>query len=57
MIVAEHVEFKPEFNKDRERTPIEQAKAGDISLDDLNDDLAVQFAAEAARTAEYEVAF
>ena len=60
-IVAEHVEFRPEFKKDAEKTP--NAKVDDDIEDQEtmaemeNADLAAQFAAEAAKTADYEEGF
>ena len=56
-IVAEHVEFRPEFKKEAEKTPMEMAEeAGSLSELDY-EDLAAQFAAEAAKAAEYQGAF
>jgi len=59
-IVAEHVEFRPEFKKDAEKTP--KDIAGDAEeLEALaefeNEDLAVHFAAEAAKNAKYQQVF
>ena len=56
-IVAEHVEFRPEFKKDGEKTPAEIGE-DPVTLAELDDeDLATQFAAEAARKIKYEGVF
>ena len=56
-IVAEHVEFRPEFKKGLEKTAAEIAEEDDSFAAAENDDLAVQFAAEAAKNTKYEEVF
>ena len=50
-IIAEHVEFRPEFKKDSEKTPMEMAEDAETLAELENEDLAAQFAAEAAKNA------
>ena len=58
-IVAEHVEFRPEFKKNEEKTPEEMAEEADSAEEASEGDLLTQFAsAETANAAEYaEAAF
>ena len=49
-IVAEHVEFRPEFKKGEAKAAAGEAETEDT---DENDELATQFAIEAAKNAEY----
>ena len=52
-IVAEHVEFRPEFKKEAEKTPMEMVEDAETLASFDDEDLAAQFAAEAAKSTAY----
>ena len=56
-IVAEHVEFRPEFKKGAEKPSLEISEEDEKMAELENEDLAAQFAAETAKAAKYEGVF